>query len=405
VAGAIVRGGDRRWNFLALAIQAWRQPVEMIAGIVVAGGGLAGAAAALGLVQCGHSVTLIERETQPVHKICGEFLSAEVLDYLARLGLDAAALGGAPVSRLRLVRGSKTVSTDLPFHAIGLSRFKLDEVLLRHAQRCGVQIRRGHSVRSINTENHVALDVEGIGTVRPDILMLATGKHEVRGVKRDFVARKNLIGFKMYYRLRPYARQTLDQHIELIFFPGGYAGLQMIEHGIANLCLLVERDCYRVCGGNWAKLLEYLQTCSAVLADRLGGAEPVLAQPMTIYQVPYGFIHHPRATDSGSVFRLGDQACVIQSFTGDGMSLALHSAALAVRTIMRGEDGNAYHRLLARDVRGQIKRADMLYTLMNNQIAQSGLFGIAKLWPTGLRVAANVTRVPRNRHIHAQPWQ
>ena len=154
----------------------------------------------------------------------------------------------------RLIRGARIVSTDLPFRAIGLSRFKLDEALLLHAQHCGAKLRRGHAVRSVALTHRITLDVGG-STIAPDILLLATGKHELRGVKRDAALRKNLIGFKMYFRLRPEARLALEDHIELIFFAGGYAGLQMIEDGIANLCLLVDRDRYRRCGGGWEKLL------------------------------------------------------------------------------------------------------------------------------------------------------
>jgi flavin-dependent dehydrogenase len=408
---------------------------------MVAGGGLAGAAAAVGLAQAGLAVTLIERETQPVDKICGEFLSTEAQEYLSRLGLDVTRLSGAAISRLRLVRGAKTVQADLPFSAIGLSRRKLDEALLRHAQDAGVQVLRGHSVRRISIKDKIALEIEGLGTATPDILMLATGKHELRGIKREFSPtimandpsahprpvmaaldaaihalpfksrrrhdsqprlpgvspsdnKKNLIGFKMYFRLRAAARASLQDHIELIFFPGGYAGLQMIENGIANLCLLVDRDRYRLCGGNWENLLAYLKTSSAVLADQLTEAEPLLAQPLTIYQVPYGFIHQPRAGDPPGLFRLGDQACVIHSFTGDGMSIALHSAMLAVRAVLEGKDGNSFHRQLAADVRGQMKRADAIYTLMNNPATQAASFKISCFWPGSLKIAARLTRVP-----------
>jgi flavin-dependent dehydrogenase len=376
-----------------------RQPAEMTLrpDVLVAGGGLAGAAAAIGLVQAGLSVTLIEREKQPVHKICGEFLSVEAQDYLSRLGLDVPALGGANISRLRMVRGAQTVSADLPFAAIGLSRFKLDEALLRHAQDLGVKVMRGGSVRKISTENKIILDIEGLGTAEPEVLMLATGKHELRGMKREHHPRKsqkNLIGFKMYFNLRPQARRSLESHIELIFFPGGYAGLQMIEDGIANLCLLVDRDRYRHCGGNWEDLLVHLKTSSPILAEQLAGAEPVLEQPLTIYQVPYGFIYQPQEADPPGLFRLGDQACVIQSFTGDGMSIALHSAALAVQAVLNKQDGSSFHRRLARDVRGQIKRADILYALLNNPATQAGLFKISSLWPKSLSIAAQFTRVP-----------
>ncbi len=81
------------------------------------------------------------------------------------------------------------------------------------------------------------------------------------------------------------------------------------------------------------------------------------------------------------------------------MSIALHSAALAVRAVLRGDNAAAYHRQLARDIRGQIKRADILYALMDRGLAQAGLFGIIKLWPKSLAIAAHFTRVPRQKHV------
>ena len=90
---------------------------------------------------------------------------------------------------------------------------------------------------------------------------------------------------------------------------------------------------------------------------------------------------------------------MIQSFTGDGMSIALHSAALAVQAVLRGEDAAAYHRRLARDIRGQIKRADILYALMDRRLAQAMLFRITRFWPMSLKLAARFTRVPRHKHV------
>jgi len=191
---------------------------------------------------------------------------------------------------------------------------------------------------------------------------------------------------------------NLETYIDLILFSGGYAGLQLIENGIANLCLLVDRDRYRLCGGTWECLLAYLKESSAFLADQLAEAEPLLPQPLTIYQVPYGFIHQPSEADLPNLFRLGDQACVIQSFTGDGMSIALHSAALAARTVLAGAGSKSYQNRLASDVRGQMKRADLFYMLLNNPLAQVGVFKLSKLWPKTLGIAAKLTRVPGSFH-------
>jgi hypothetical protein len=203
----------------------------------------------------------------------------------------------------------------------------------------------------------------------------------------------------MYFRLGERARNALEGHIDLIFFRSGYAGLQMIEGGLANFCLLVSRERFAHAGGNWAGLLGDLLKSSPYLARQLADAAPALAQPLSIYRVPYGFVHQPRASDPAGLFRLGDQACVIQSFTGDGMSIALHSAALAVAAYRAGETSMAYHRRLSRDISGQVKRADLLYRLMNQSAVQAGLFGLARLWPAGLRLAARVTRVPERARL------
>ena len=63
--------------------------------ILLIGGGLAGLAAALDLAQRGHRVVVVERKQYPFHKVCGEYVSNEVLPYLRRLRADPAVLAPA----------------------------------------------------------------------------------------------------------------------------------------------------------------------------------------------------------------------------------------------------------------------------------------------------------------------
>ena len=65
--------------------------------VLVIGGGLAGAGLAVTLASAGRAVTLVERETQPHHKVCGEFVSAEAMLYLRDLGLDLESLGAVRI--------------------------------------------------------------------------------------------------------------------------------------------------------------------------------------------------------------------------------------------------------------------------------------------------------------------
>jgi flavin-dependent dehydrogenase len=196
----------------------------------------------------------------------------------------------------------------------------------------------------------------------------------------------------MYFSLTPAQRAALAGHVELIMFRGGYAGLQLVEGEKANLCLLVRRDRLARAGGNWPSLLDRLQTEIPHLATRLAGAAASLAAPLTISRVPYGYIHRPDIVDP--VVRLGDQAGVIQSFTGDGMSIALHSAALAAKYFLSGRPAAAYQRAFANHVSGQIRRAGALYKIVEIASAQSALFAAASTWPGALAFAASLTRVP-----------
>src|SRR5215472_8301298 len=102
---------------------------------LVVGGGLAGSMAALRLAQAGRDVLLVERELGPHAKVCGEFLSAEAVDYLRAAGVEPISMGAARIEKLRLAAGRKTVETRLPFPALSLSRTVLDEALLARAEQ------------------------------------------------------------------------------------------------------------------------------------------------------------------------------------------------------------------------------------------------------------------------------
>ena len=366
--------------------------------ILVAGGGLAGAAAATRLAQAGREVTLIERAASPVDKVCGEFLSAEAQAYLRQLGFDAGQLGGDRITHLRLVRGNQVITTKLPFEAIGLTRRTLDEALLEHAGKAGVTVRRGYGIRHISAAPEIAVQVEELGVLRPKTLLLATGKHEARGAARR-CRPSSLVGFKTYFRLAPAQHRALAGHVELLLFPGGYAGLQLVEGQKANFCVLVEADLLRRVGGKWPNLLEHLQVANPHLATRLSGAEALLAAPLSIAGVPYGFIHQSAADDPAGLFRLGDQAAVIQSFTGDGMAIALHSAARAAQSVLDGGRAADYHRRLAGDVSGQIRRAAALHFLLSSPYLAPSIFRGAKTFPKLLALSAALTRVPERARI------
>lgn len=356
---------------------------------VIVGGGLAGGAAAALLAARGQRPLVLERERGPKDKICGEFLSTEAQAHLAALGLDVGRLGGAPIRAVRMVSGDRALDRPLPFTAVGLTRRRLDEALLAHAESLGAEVCRGVSVRSIGDG---ALETND-GALPAPVMLLASGKHDVRGARREpgRGTLRGMVGFKSHWRLAPSQRAALAGFVEVVLFDGGYAGLQPVEGGLANLCLVVRQEAFEAAGQAWAALLEKLRE-EPHLARRLENAEPVTARPLTVADIPYGYLHRGAAAES--VYRLGDQAAVIPSFCGDGMAIALHSARLAARAVLEGAPPQAYHRRLESDVARQIRLAVWLQRRAEGWPGRHAAIGALSLIPSALPRLAAWTRVP-----------
>lgn len=355
--------------------------------VVIAGGGVAGAAAACLL---GPDCLLVEREKQPHDKICGEFISAEAEPYLRRLGIDLPALGAVPVTTLRLVYGPRMVTTKLPFPGFGLSRRVLDAALLDRAAASGAEVLRGHRVRSVT--DGIA-DIDGLGRFPHHAVFLATGKHDLRGPRRVAhpTRHASLLGLKMYFELDHAQAQELAGAVEVILFRGGYAGLQSVEGNKANLSLLVEPGRFREAGQDWPSLQAVLEAESAHLARRLRGASALLPRPLACSRSPHGAVHAPITGDPVGLFRLGDQVALIPPFCGDGIAIALHTAFAAAEAHRTG-DALAYHRRLRRELTGQVHRATALDRV--GRAAPGAFTQIARLWPGALAWAAHLTRIP-----------
>ena len=358
--------------------------------VLVIGGGLAGAALALRLARAGRAVTLVEREIGAHDKVCGEFLSGEALGYLRALGLDVAALGAAPIGTVALARGHGFVASPLPFPARSLSRRVLDEALLAAAARSGVVLRRGRRVTALERGpvGWIAR-LDGGGEIAAPHAFLATGKHDLRGWRRPPGPQGDLVGFKLHWRLAGEEAAALDGRVELSLFTGGYAGLEPVEDGGANLCLLVRRTRLAALGGSWPSLLAAIRQECPALDRRLDKAEPRHERPLAAAAIPYGYV----AARADGLWRLGDQAAVIPSFAGDGMAIALHSAALAADAFLAGESADLFQARLHRELAPQVRRATLLSQAMVRPWGQAVLGALAGFDPRLMARVAARTRI------------
>jgi hypothetical protein len=100
---------------------------------------------------------------------------------------------------------------------------------------------------------------------------------------------------------------------------------------------------------------------------------------------------------------VGDQAAVIPSFTGDGMSIALHSGALAARMYLSGESADAYHRKLMAQLRRQMWVATAVSRSIVTDAGRTAAHSGVALFPWTLRWIAALTRIPKRVLLSALP--
>ena len=355
---------------------------------------MAGCAAAIALARRGRQVTLIEREPTPRHKVCGEFLSGEALEDLHLLGIDASSLGAVPIDFVRLAAARRAAQAPLPFSAASLTRKALDTALIAEAIAAGVSVEQGRSVQALTrTESNVWQATLDDGTTREaPTAFLATGKHDVRGHARPSDPQR-WVAFKMYFRLAPAQAAELARASELMLYPGGYGGIQPVQGGIANLCCVVQQRNLTRGGNRWESFLAKMQQDCPHLAMRLAGAEPLLDKPIAITHIPYGYI---RPTSEDGLYCIGDQAAVIPSFTGDGISIALHTARCAVAAYVADEPAPVFQAKLASAMRLQMRLAEFAADGLNNSLARAVLPFCLRVWPGVMRVTARLTRVAQH---------
>ncbi|MBC4014467.1 NAD(P)/FAD-dependent oxidoreductase [Siccirubricoccus deserti] len=341
---------------------------------LVLGAGPAGCAASIALARAGAKVLLLERQAAAQESVCGEFLGPDAEAALRLLGLDLPALGAVPLRRLRIGAGAREAEVALPFPAWALPRRLLDGALRAAAETAGVELRSGIAIAAAEpAPQGWRLRWPGGKAVAPR-LILATGKHGLRGHPRAG-APQGALGLKLHL-----AGVEAGDAVALLPFAGGYAGLQPLPGGGANLCVALHAE-----GGAAARdpaaLLERVAAGSALAARLLRGARPLWDRPLAVAAVPYGF--RQGADGPEGLYRIGDQAAVIASFTGAGVALALHSGLAAAAAVLAGDSAARFHLAWRRRSAGPMRWAGLGALALRRApagFATAAAFGPAARW-------------------------
>ena len=261
---------------------------------------------------------------------------------------------------------------------------------MQQAAADGAIIQRGCAVSGLERASPEWSIRAGAQSFSAEAVFLATGKHNLRHWPRPDGVQNDMIGFKMHFRLSPPEKKALSESVEIFLFNGGYAGLEPIENGRANFCLVVKKALYKSCGNDWGRFLNRLLDLSPRLKARLKHATPCREQPLAIFGIPYGFIY--KGHEMPGLYRLGDQMAVIPSFCGDGISIALHTARLATA------HGNSeiYHDQARMELEPHIKNATRLLQWGSVPLLQKTIHLACRIYPDLLAMTALLTRSAGN---------
>lgn len=307
--------------------------------IIIVGGGLSGLTNAIQLAAAGLDVLLIEKNSYPFHRVCGEYISNEVKPFLQSIGVNIEALNASQINKLSVTSPyGNTLNASLDMGAFGVSRYRLDHYLYELALSKGCRAR-------LNTQ---ALDInfsDDVFTVK-----LSDGSEEkARIVLGTFGKRSNMdrqLNRSFFYKRSPYI--GIKYHIKTDFpkdrialhnFKDGYCGISPIEDDTYCFCSLTTRDNLKKYG-SIPEMEKNILYKNPHLRHIFQNSEFLYEKPEVINEISF----EKKTTVENHILFSGDTAGMIAPLCGNGMSMAIHSAKILSDSILKQYSPSGFDR-------------------------------------------------------------
>ncbi|MBE8725969.1 NAD(P)/FAD-dependent oxidoreductase [Flavobacterium hungaricum] len=290
--------------------------------VIIIGGGLAGLAGALHLSRNGLKVVLIEKSDYPRHKVCGEYISNEILPYLSWLGVNVAELHPAEITKFEFSSNNgRAALSQLPLGGFGVSRHALDYFLYKKAASEGCTIIK-ETVTDVVFKNDLFTVTAGDTVLSAGLVLGAYGKRSNidHALSRSFITKKSpWLAVKAHY-----SGNFSNNVVALHNFNGGYCGVSKVENNIINICYLADYDTFK----KYKNIEDYQVNVlykNKHLKSIFENSTLLFEKPLTISQINFD----KKEPVENHVLMIGDTAGLIHPLCGNGMAMAIHSAKIA----------------------------------------------------------------------------
>ena len=357
--------------------------------VIIIGGGLAGLTNAIHLTKYGKKVLLIEKNKYPKHKVCGEYISNEVLPYFEFLDINPFNFGAVKIEEFQLTTvNNNLISISLPLGGFGISRFSLDAVLANKARNQKTEILQD-SVTDVDFKNDLFLvETKTDKKFRSKIVIGAYGKRSLLDKK---IARKFMKIKAPYLAVKMHVEGVFQENLVALHnFKGGYCGVSKVENEIINLCYITSFSSFKKYK-NIADFQEKVLFKNIYLKEIFKNSKPVFEAPLTISQISF----ETKSPVEKNIIMCGDSAGMIHPLCGNGMSMAIQSAQIASTLVLkylngeiqlRNELEKQYIRKWRKEFRIRLKTGHFIAMLFRHDKIAAILLSILKRIPFLLRL-------------------
>lgn len=296
--------------------------------VIIIGGGLAGLSSAIHFSKYNLNILLIEKNSYPKHKVCGEYISNEVLPYLDYLGIDVSDLGAQKINKFELsTPNNKLLKSDLTLGGFSISRYTLDNALYEKAKNSNVQTLQD-SVTDVQFLDDVfSVTTKNNNTYKSTLVIGAYGKRSNLDITldRNFIKKKS-----PFLAVKMHAKGNFPKDLVALHnFKGGYCGVSKVENDTINLCYITDFDAFKT----YKDIDEFQEKVvfkNTYLKAIFKNSIPVFEQPLTISQISFS----NKNPIENHIIMCGDTAGMIHPLCGNGMSMAIRSAQMASQLII-----------------------------------------------------------------------